>query len=333
MAVKNRKRLSMSLSFHSAAKLDKLAMKSGKPKARVLDTAVDALYERKEELMDHKGITICIATNKGGTSKTTSIAAFADILAKRGNRVLVVDTDPQGNLSSRFGYDPSEMHQNYIGNAILDRMKMNTDEHGKDIHKPVDYYINPTEMSPRIDIIVADIRLDNTFKYMCNDSIRGTTIMKKIVLEIKKLDRYDYILIDTRPSLGNEVAAIFIASDYVIIPVVPAKDSTYGANSAMQLMITCRESNPSLKLLGIFLTMTYDRNKSYHEVFPFLKENWDKHLFKTTIPRSQDAVNAENRAEPVTAAYSNKKIAKKYELLVNEMEERIKQEATLNGNV
>lgn len=333
MGIVNRKKINLSLSLNTAAKLDKMASKAGKPKARILDSAVETLYQQEEDTMDHKGITITIATNKGGTGKTTSIAAMADVLARRGNRVLVIDTDPQGNLSSRFGYDPTDLQKNYIGNLIYDRMGIKKDDDGNEIHKDIREYINSTQMSPRVDIVISDIRLDDAFKLMCNDSLYGTTIMRKIISEIRKLDMYDYILIDTRPSLGNEVAAIFIAANYVLIPIVPSKDAMYGANSAMQLMIKCRDANRNLKLLGIFTTMVYDRNKSYREVAPVLKENWEKYLFNTSIPRSQDAVNAENRSEPVTFAFSNKKLAKKYELLTDEIVERLKKEATLDGNI
>ena len=111
MALKNRKTLFTTLSKDSAQQLDTLASKTGKPKTRVLDEAVKTLYEQKEvedmEQQHPHGTVITIATNKGGAGKTTSTAAIADILAKNGNRILLIDADPQGNLSTACGAESS----------------------------------------------------------------------------------------------------------------------------------------------------------------------------------------------------------------------------------
>lgn len=327
MGVVNRKHLHMTLSFDSAAKLNTLAGKAGKPKARVLDAAVDALYQKEEETMDHKGTVITIATNKGGAGKTTSTAAIADVLSKRGNRVLVIDTDPQGNLSLCFGFDPLNLSHNYIGLLILDRMGMVKNEKGDIIHKDIHEYINHAEGYPRIDVMTADLRLDGDFAFMNADNIKGTAIFRVIIQELKRLNTYDYILVDTRPSLNNEVAAIFLASDYILIPVVPAKASLYGANATIQFLASCRTANPSLKLLGVFLTQIVGRTKSFQAVAPLVKGSWEDQVFKTDIPRAQDAINAENESRPVTTLFANTKLAKKYEQLVEEMVERIGKEA------
>ena len=81
---------------------------------RVLDEAVETLYKKKEgeDMRQHQGTVITIATNKGGAGKTTSTAAIADILARREHRVLLIDADPQGNLSKRFGFAPNAFAEN-----------------------------------------------------------------------------------------------------------------------------------------------------------------------------------------------------------------------------
>lgn len=335
MGVVNRKKLNTTLSFGSAAKLETMANRSGQPKTKVLDDAVDTLYEKKGEqpVAQHKGIVLTMSTNKGGAGKTTSTAAFADVLAKRGNRVLVIDTDPQGNLSIRFGYNPMEMQKNYLGALIRDRMGLMKDEDGQTLHRAVQDYINPAKNAERIDIMISDIRLDGDFAVMNASNIAGTSVLRNIVRELKKLDVYDFILIDTRPTLNNEVAAAFIATDYVLIPVVPAKDALFGANATIQFIIQCRQANPTLKLLGVFMTKVYDRNTSFHVVAPVINKSWPDALFQTMIPKSQDAVNAENESLPVTTArFANKKLAKRYELLVEEALNRMEKEATLDGH-
>ena len=312
MAVKNRKAMFTTLSFNSASKLDVLASKAGKPKARVLDDAVEALYKQEEKSMSSKGTVISIVTNKGGVGKTTSAAAIGDILARRGYTVLLIDADPQGNLSKRFGYMPNGTAENYFGELIFDRMDRNRD------HEDIGFYINHTEEHPRIDIIISDLRLDGAYGSMAGQGTLGTVVIKKIVAELKNLGKYDYILIDTRPSLNNEVAAVLIATDYILIPVEDSEDSLLGCDNTLAFAGSCREINPDLKTLGIFMTKAYDRNKSFREASTVVNESWKEHVFNTVIPRSQDAYNAGNAGKPVTTMYSNKRLSKKYEQLVEE---------------
>lgn len=335
MAIVNRKRQNLSLSLTSSAKLDTLAARLGKPKARIFDKAVDILYEREEQNMEqtHHLVTLACATNKGGAGKTTTSAAFADILAKRGSRVLVIDTDPQGNLSSRFGYDPTNLYEDYLGKLLRDRLDIII-ENGVPVHQPIERFIHESKGYPRVDIIFSDIRLDNDYKILSGSTNgMGAFVFKTIVEEIRKLDRYDYVVFDTRPSLNNEVGSVFIATDYVIIPVPLAKDAVYGADATMRFIIGCKAANERLHLLGIFLTKVSQRTKTAHEVAPFVKQNWAKYLFKTEIPRSQDAVNAENKSEPVTSVFANKKLAKRYELLVDEALERIASGGVEDGDI
>ena len=327
MVQRNRKLFTSTLSFDNAAKLEKLSASSGKPKAHVLDEAVSSLYRKEEEVMelDHKSIVITCATNKGGAGKTTSTAAIADILARRGNRVLLIDADPQGNLSKRFGYPPNKLIENYFGSLIKDRMEESGD------HASIETFINHSDEYSRIDVIASDIRLDGVYSYMNADNIKGTYIIRNIVNELRKLDQYDYILIDTRPSLNNEVGSALIASNYVIIPIEPTEDAVLGADATIKFMVYCRNANPDLKLLGLFMVKAYDRNRSYREVAPFVRDSWQDEVFKTIIPRSEDAANAGNEGKPVTSKVANEKLAKRYAQLVEEMVGRIEKGVTLNA--
>ena len=319
MAVRKRTTLFTTLSKDSAEQLDTLASRTGKPKTRVLDEAVETLYKKKEgeDMRQHQGTVITIATNKGGAGKTTSTAAIADILARREHRVLLIDADPQGNLSKRFGFAPNAFAENYLGELIQDRM-----DH-REAHRDIAYYINKSSEHPRIDIIVSNLRLDGDYSVMNAENIKGTTVFRTIIEDVRKLDAYDYILVDTRPSLNNEVGAVLVASDYVLIPVEPTEDAIFGADGTGKFMATCRRMNPDGKLLGLFMTKVYDRNKSFREAAPVIRESWADSVFKTLIPRSQDADNAGNEGKPVTTMFANKKLAKKYEQLVDEAVKRI----------
>lgn len=324
-SLKNRKPFMTSLSFNSAAQLEALSKIEGKPKARVIDTAIQEMFDhrKEEESMElkHAGTVITISTNKGGAGKTTSAAAIADVLSRRGNEVLVIDADPQGNLSKRFGYVPlpNQFKENYLGALIRDRIGADQN------HNELGYYINECAGYPRIKIIVSDLRLDGDYSVMNAQQVSGTLIFRNIIHEIRELDRFDYIVIDTRPSLANEIGAIFIGSDYIIIPVEPTEDAIFGADATIKFAGTCRAMNPNLKVLGIFMTKCYDRNRSFREAIPVVRGSWQKGVFDTLIPRSQDADNAGNDGQPVTSKFSNKKLAKKYEQLVEEMMVRMKE--------
>lgn len=327
MGLRYRKQITTAISEDSSEKLDALSEKAGKPKGRVLDDAIKHLYNSEEDKknMEHKCRVITIATNKGGAGKTTSAAAIADILSRRGNIVLLIDGDPQGNLSKRFGYMPSavDLRENYLGELIRDRMGKTPS------HREISYYINKCSGYPCIDIIISDLRLDGDYSIMNAENIKGTVVFRNIIREIREMDAYDYVIVDTRPSLANEVGAIFVASDYVMIPVEPTEDAILGADATIQFAGTCRDMNPDLQVLGIFMTKCYDRNRSFREAAPVIRESWEDDVFKTLIPRSQDADNAGNEGKPVTSMFSNKKLAKKYEQLVDEAVERIEKGATL----
>ena len=314
-----RKSIHATLSTDNAAKLKELAKSSGQPQTRVLEQAVDELYQKETMNMEtapkHKGIVIAIANNKGGVGKTSSTAAFADLLSKRGKKVLLIDADPQGNLSGRFGYEKN--NPMYLGTLLKDRMAEDIE------HAPLDKFIQKSGEFPRIDVIVSDLRLDGVYSEL-NSNIDRTSVFDDIVTEARAMDKYDFILIDSRPALNMEVGSVFIASDYIIIPIEPAWDSIVGADSMIKFMNKFKKRlNPNLQLLGVFFNKVVDRTVSFHDLFPQVKDGWDDKLFNTKIPRVQDVVNAENVGAPVTYRYPNCKASKAYSKLLEEVVTRI----------
>lgn len=320
-----RKVISTTLSANNEEKLKTLAQQKGVPRARVIDEAVDELYQKMESNPQprHKGVTICLANNKGGIGKTTTTAAFADLLSKKGKRVLVIDADPQGNLSMVFKYmpqTPADLRDNYIGSLLRDRM----DNVGSaEKARPITDFICKLGEFPRIDLICSDIRLDGVYAELNAGGMKYSFIIADIINEIKSLDVYDYILIDCRPAMNNEVSMFFAGTDNVIIPVEPALFSVIGANAMAKFVALNRRMNKNLKILGVFMTKVKDNTASFHGLQPMVKDGWDKVLFKTTIPYNQDAINSENAIAPVTYRKPACKASKAYAKLLEEVVERI----------
>lgn len=321
----NRKVISTPLSADNVEKLKTLSQQKGVPRARVIDEAVDELYQKMEANPQprHKGVTLCLANNKGGIGKTTTTAAFAHLLAKKGKRVLVIDADPQGNLSMVFRYmpqTPEDLRDNYIGALLRDRM----DNVGTpDNARPITDFICSLGEFPRIDLICADLRLDGIYSELNAGGMKYSFVIADIINEIRALDVYDYILIDCRPAMNNEVAMFLAGTDNVIIPVEPALFSVLGANAMAQFVAQNRRVNKNLKILGVFMTKVKDNTSSFHGLQPMVKEGWDKKLFRTTIPYNQDAINSENVVEPVTYRKPACKASKAYAKLIEEVVERI----------
>lgn len=268
-------------------------------------------------MTEKNGTVICFANNKGGVGKTTSCAALGYLLTKRGYSVLLIDADPQGNLSTRFGFD--NRNDMNLGSLIKNRRDDETE------NIMIESYIHHCEGFKNIDIVISDLRLDGEYVSLSADNINSTTIFRDIVYDVRMLDVYDFILIDTRPALTNEVASTFMAADWVMIPIEAGQDSIVGANNMMAFMAKCRKLNSGLKTLGVFFNRVSNRTKAFNEMLPMVKGGWSSALFETVIPQNQSVVNAENEALPLPYKFPSSKAAKAYEKLLDEVVKRLEQ--------
>jgi chromosome partitioning protein len=224
-----------------------------------------------------------------------------------------------------MGRGQNQILDNYLGTLLKDRMMaVQEDAPGKCVK--LDYFIlNSTEF-PRIDLICSDIRLDGTYAELNAGGVRYSYIIADIIEEAKAMDKYDYILIDSRPAMNNEVAMFLLGTDYVIIPVEPAKHAILGANAMARFVLTTAKQRPNLKILGAFMTKVVDRTKSFHDFLPMVQNGWDKMLFETRIPYNQDVINSENLSAPVTFRKPACKASKAYVKLCDEVVARIEQQ-------
>lgn len=216
---------------------------------------------------------IAVANQKGGVGKSTTVYNLGAGLAMNGKRVLLVDVDPQGDLTKMLGYRKPHDMPLTLGNVMNDIV---AGVGGNEHHEIIKHYEG-------FDFIPANRSLSAVEVGLVNAMSRETVL--KRYLESVKSD-YHYVLLDCRPSLGMLVINALSASDYVLVPVqadyLAAEDMTELIGTVQQIK---RQINPKLQLGGIFLTMANETNFR-RDIVAAVKENFGKHLpvLQTVIP-------------------------------------------------
>ena len=291
---------------------------------------------------------IAIANQKGGCTKTSSTMNIGAALASRGNRVLIIDLDPQANLSTYLGFkendDKDERKEVMVDfNELFESNKdvpciddLITDEediatqitisdlfeevasNGKIDVKTVNSAIIYDEVN-KIDYLPADINLANAETYLLNTLSRETVL--KRILKKEVVDEYDFVLIDCLPSLGILLVNAFVAADGIIIPVQPQKFGMKGLDALLGVYKLVRDTlNQNLKVIGIFATLVY-RSKNTNENIVSLIKKYKGLMFRTMISRADAAAkSAENQ---IALCYGKSKLGTQYMSLAEEVEARI----------
>ncbi len=229
------------------------------------------------------GRIISVSNQKGGVGKTTTTVNLASYLALKGNRVLIIDVDPQGNAGFGIGINAEEIettiYEVLIGQIPIDKVIFKTDIE--------DLYLIPSN----IHLSGAQVEL--------LDREGKEYILKKTLEPIK--DDFDYIFIDCPPSLGILTLNSLVAADSVLIPLQCEYYALEGLSQLLKIIAMVQEKiNRGLKIEGVVLTMFDSRTNLSQQVVSDVKEYFRDKVFKSIIPRNVRLSEAPSFGKPIS---------------------------------
>ena len=226
---------------------------------------------------------IALINQKGGAGKTTTVANLGACLAILRKKVLVVDLDPQANLSIHLGIKIDELKH-----SIYDLLFWKTRPEEVIVSTPV----------KGLDIIPSNINLSRAEIELVNMPSRKTVLKDRLFLTFKK---YDYVLIDCAPSLGLLTLNALIAVQEIFIPIQTQFFALHGINRLLDTVEIIRKKvNPLLKITGVIPVMYDTRTNLSQEVLERIRQYFKKEVFKTVIRENVRLAESPGFGLPIT---------------------------------
>lgn len=248
---------------------------------------------------------IAVTNQKGGVGKTTSAVNLAYYIAKAGKKVLLIDLDPQGNASSGLGVDKQALESTMAD--VMTEQKL------------LAHVVIPTEHK--------NLFLAPTTPHLADTEVALASAERKFTRlksAVQSIEGYDYIIIDSPPSLSLLTVNGLIAAQHVLLPVQAEFYALEGLGQLLETMKLVRKSmNPTLELIGVLPTMMDSRTTLSGQVYEEIKKHFPGKVFKQTIPRNIRLAEAPSHGLPVGAYDRWSKGARAYKAVAKEVMERV----------
>lgn len=275
---------------------------------------------------------ITVAIEKGGTGKTVTTSNLAYLMGLDGKRVLCIDTDPQGNLTSALSdgrgeiangaYDGKALYDMFTGFRFTKTLDFITDtEYGDNVDM-----IPGSSQTPRINQRLPELFEDATFLSKSDSSKKINSIADFLLYFLKQVvDEYDYIIIDTQPTRDSLLLTNAIsAADYVLIPTMCDANSQ---ESAFRTFALCNELSNApgsrLKGVGVLLTAVMKKAAATKLIRAQCQEVLGPALFKYEIPHSLSVGMAVTNHQPVCFTAPKQPVSIAYKQVYRELKERL----------
>ncbi|HEX2911914.1 MAG TPA: AAA family ATPase [Chloroflexia bacterium] len=255
-----------------------------------------------------KAKVICLAQSKGGTAKTSSAVNIGACLVREGYKVLLVDLDPQANLTTSVGVEPSDLartnYELFTDHATEASAILQPTAEGMDL------------LPSSIDLAVVERNI--------RDAIGREKILARKLTPLRA--SYDYIICDTSPYFNLLTTNGMAAADYILIPVQPEPNCIRGLGQVYEQVVLVQENlNPQMQLLGVFIVMYDNRINGHQFLTAQVRENWEDYTFDTIIRRRSNILQATAENRSVVQAQPTSDLAQDYIALTREVVKRARQ--------
>ncbi len=251
---------------------------------------------------------IAISNEKGGVAKTTSTLSIGAALAEMGNRVLLLDLDPQANLTLSLGMEPGEAKRSST-EILIESGALKGSDLATEVHN--------------LALIPADPRIESAEQFLPMRT--GYTTILRRAFEIASPLEYDFVLLDCPPALGAITVNALSAADLLIIPTQAEYFSAYALRNMMGMVRRVRQDgNPELAY-RILVTMMDRRNRTHRNIYEQLRHTFGDGVFTTVIEIDTKLRESPIAGMPITIYKSGTRGAMQYRVLAQELVEHAKE--------